>query len=154
MRLYLQIKFLSYQTEGDTLRTHKQKLLEIPDVIKKMTVRETNKLVEIMEDCSDKVYEGTDPIEDTIDIYRKTAKKKNEFERKLTRSYQGKNQEKFDPVGDYGPGVQAYFRLLRFLIAIFFVLSVLMVPVMAMYSYGGGYHEVIHTFDSFTKSTL
>ena len=68
------------------LRSHEQKLLEIPDVIKKMIVRETNKLVEIMEECSDKVYEGTDPIEDSISLYRKAAQKKIKFEKQLMSS--------------------------------------------------------------------
>ena len=59
-----------------------------------------------------------------------------------------------DPVDDYGPGVQAYFRLLQFLMVIFFGLTILMLPVMVIYINGGGYQDVIQTFDSLTRSSI
>ena len=44
-----------------------------------------------------------------------------------------------DPFDQFGHGIQAYFRILTFLIRLFFAFSILFLPVIIMYSHGKEY---------------
>ena len=64
------------------VKTLKSEILELTqEVLANSAPKAAFKLVEIMEECSDKVYEGTDPIEDSISLYRQAAQKKIKFEK-------------------------------------------------------------------------
>jgi hypothetical protein len=90
-----------------------------------------------MKKLTQKLYRGTDPIKDASILYREAAKKKMKLDQIIT----GNDNSKLDPLDTYGPGVQAYFRLIEFLIMTFVILSILMIPVIVIYHNGQGYDE-------------
>jgi hypothetical protein len=53
----------------------------------------------------------------------------------------GHHANEHDVFEDYGPGVAAYFRLIKSLIFVFLLLSIIIIPVIFLYFHGHGYNH-------------
>ena len=92
-------------------------------------------------------YTGTDPVEDSAQIF-KESKKKN-----LRNYHEAKDiDEVKDPFEIYGYAILSYFTLLRSLMGIFALMTALNIPLIIYYSQGKFMKQTTGTWGLYTVS--
>lgn len=112
----------------------------MPDYVKQEIVNQNKRLNKQIAALGE-TYEGTDPVADAQKIYAREMMMKMGYKKQNGEFFEDDNRKDVgDPFDLFGHGIKSYFTMMKSLIVVFFIISMLMMPVMWKYYNGKAYN--------------